>query len=124
MAYTVIWTEKALKILKQLPQKTAARIVTSVEKLRDSPLDHLYPLQGSPYYKLRVGNYRVVIWFAWMAFVHVKESAAFGFLNLLFEVLTVPCAPLAGHGPVRHRTPPFNRTASGSGGRSTAGKQS
>lgn len=61
MAYTVIWTEKALKNLKQLPQKTAARIVTSVEKIRDSPLDHLYPLQGSPYYKLRVGNYRAIL---------------------------------------------------------------
>ena len=61
MAYTVIWTEKALKNLKQLPRETAARIVAAVEKTRDSPLDHLHPLHGSPYFKLRVGNYRVIL---------------------------------------------------------------
>ena len=61
MAYTVIWTEKALKNLKQLPRETAARIITAVEKTRDSPLDHLHPLRGSPYFKLRVGNYRVTL---------------------------------------------------------------
>lgn len=61
MAYTVIWTEKALKNLKQLPRETAARIVAAVEKIRDSPLDYLHPLRGSPYFKLRVGNYRVIL---------------------------------------------------------------
>ena len=61
MAYTVIWTEKALKNLKQLPRETAARIVAAVERTRANPLDHLHPLRGSPYIKLRVGNYRVIL---------------------------------------------------------------
>jgi mRNA interferase RelE/StbE len=61
MAYTVIWTEKALKNLKPLPKKTAARIVAAVEKIRDGPLDHVQQLRGSPYFKLRVGSYRVIL---------------------------------------------------------------
>lgn len=54
---------KSLKNLKQLPpRETAARIVAAVEKIRDNPpLDHLHPLRGSPYFKLRVGNYRVIL---------------------------------------------------------------
>jgi mRNA interferase RelE/StbE len=61
MAYTVIWTEKALKNLKPLPKKTAARIVAAVEKIRDSPQDHVQQLRGSPFFKLRVGGYRVIL---------------------------------------------------------------
>ncbi len=61
MAYTVIWTEKALKNLKPLPKKTAARIVAAVEKIRDKPRDHVQQLRGSPYFKLRVGGYRVIL---------------------------------------------------------------
>ncbi|NLM29116.1 MAG: type II toxin-antitoxin system RelE/ParE family toxin [Methanomicrobiales archaeon] len=58
MPYTVIWTEKALENLKQLPRKTATRIVVAVEKIRDNPPGHLQLLRGSPYFKLRAGNYR------------------------------------------------------------------
>lgn len=61
MAYTVIWTEKALKNLKQLPCETAARIVAAVEKIRENPRVHLQPLRGSPYFKLRAGGYRVIL---------------------------------------------------------------
>jgi len=61
MAYTVIWTEKALKNLKPLPKKTAARIVAAVEKIRDEPRNHVQQLRGSPYFKLRVGGYRVIL---------------------------------------------------------------
>jgi mRNA interferase RelE/StbE len=61
MAYTVIWTEKALKKLKPLPKKTAARIVAAVEKIRDEPQDHMQQLRGSPYFKLRVRGYRVIL---------------------------------------------------------------
>ena len=61
MAYTVIWTEKALKSLKPLPKKTAARIVAAVEKIRDEPRNHVQQLRGSPYFKLRVGGYRVIL---------------------------------------------------------------
>ncbi|MDV2482516.1 type II toxin-antitoxin system RelE/ParE family toxin [Methanoculleus sp. Wushi-C6] len=61
MPYTVIWTEKALKNLKQLPRETAARIIAAVERTRDDPQDHLQQLQGSPFFKLRVGKYRVIV---------------------------------------------------------------
>ncbi|MEN6513792.1 type II toxin-antitoxin system RelE/ParE family toxin [Methanoculleus sp.] len=57
----MIWTEKALKKLKPLPKKTAARIVAAVEKIRVRPLDHVQQLRGSPYFKLRVEGYRVIL---------------------------------------------------------------
>jgi mRNA interferase RelE/StbE len=61
MPYTVIWTEKALKNLRQIPRETAARIIATVEKIRDNPHEHLQHLQGSPFFKLRVGKYRVIL---------------------------------------------------------------
>lgn len=61
MPYTVIWTAKALKNLKRVPQETAIRIIAAVERTRDDPLNHLQKLSQSPYYKLRVGKYRVII---------------------------------------------------------------
>ncbi len=60
MPYTVIRTEEALKNLKKLPRKTAARIVATVEGIRDNPGEHLHRLRGSPYFKLRVGQHRVI----------------------------------------------------------------
>ena len=61
MPYTVIWTEKPLKNLKQLPRKIVLRIIASVERIRGDPLAHLQQLQGSPYFKLRVGKYHVTV---------------------------------------------------------------
>lgn len=61
MPYTVIWTEKALKNLRRLPRESAARIVMAVEKIRENPEEHLQHLRGSPYFKLRVGRYRVIL---------------------------------------------------------------
>lgn len=61
MPYAVIWTEKSLKNLKQLPRKIVLRIIASVERIRGDPLAHLQQLQGSPYFKLRVGKYRIIV---------------------------------------------------------------
>ena len=61
MPYSVLWTDKALKNLKRLPRETAARIIAAVERARDNPFDHLQRLSQSPYFKLRVGKYRLII---------------------------------------------------------------
>lgn len=61
MPYAVIWTEKALKGLKRLPRETAARIIATVERTCNNHPDRLQQLRGSPYFKLRVGKYRVIM---------------------------------------------------------------
>ncbi|KUG19862.1 hypothetical protein ASZ90_010416 [hydrocarbon metagenome] len=61
MPYTVIWTDKVLKNLRLLHPKTAARIVAAVESTRGNPLHCLQQLQGSPYFKVRVGRYHVIL---------------------------------------------------------------
>ncbi|GLI46910.1 type II toxin-antitoxin system RelE family toxin [Methanoculleus bourgensis] len=61
MPYAVIWTEKALKGLKRLPRETAARIIATVERTCDNHPDRLQQLHGSPYFKLQVGKYRVIM---------------------------------------------------------------
>jgi len=61
MAYTVIWTAKAVKLLDKLPRETAAQIVSSIEQIRDHPFRHIRWLKGSPYFRHRVGKYRVIL---------------------------------------------------------------
>jgi mRNA interferase RelE/StbE len=61
MAFTVIWTDKSRKNLEKLPKDVAARIIESVESLRDDPFLHVDRLAGSAWYKYRSGTYRVIL---------------------------------------------------------------
>ena len=61
MAFTVIWTDKSRKNLEKLPKDVAARIIESVESLRDDPFLHVDRLAGSAWYKYRIGKYRVIL---------------------------------------------------------------
>lgn len=60
-AYTVVWTLKAARMLERLPRDTQARIVDQVESITDDPFAHVRKVEGSPYHRLRVGVYRVVL---------------------------------------------------------------
>jgi mRNA interferase RelE/StbE len=61
MEYTLIWTDKSRKNLEKLPKDIAARIIESVESIRDDPFPHINRLAGSAWYKYRVGRYRVIL---------------------------------------------------------------
>ncbi len=61
MKYAIVWTDKSRKNLEKIPKKTAARIIERVDDIRDDPFPHIDRLAGSPWYKCRVGKYRVIL---------------------------------------------------------------
>jgi mRNA interferase RelE/StbE len=60
-AYTVVWTRKAARMLERLPREVQVRIVDSVEGITGEPFAFVRKVEGTPYHRLRVGHYRIVI---------------------------------------------------------------
>lgn len=61
MVYTIIWSEPAARQLGKLDRSVAKRILDSVQKLESDPYRSLRRLVGVPYYRLRVGDFRVIV---------------------------------------------------------------
>jgi mRNA interferase RelE/StbE len=61
MTFEIRFTEPALKDLKKLEHVMHDRIVAALERIRVRPKDYVTKLVGDPRYKLRVGDYRVLI---------------------------------------------------------------
>lgn len=59
--FEVVWSPGALEKLVELDRTVARRIVEKVGNLRVNPERWLRRLVGSPYYRLRVGDYRLII---------------------------------------------------------------
>ena len=60
-AYTVVWTRKAARMLERLPRELQGRVVDQVESIAEDPFAHVRKVEGTPYHRLRVGPYRVVM---------------------------------------------------------------
>jgi len=60
MIFDLIYSEKFLKQIKKLPLDIQKRIVLALERCRIRPYTHFVRLVSNPYYKLRVGDYRVI----------------------------------------------------------------
>jgi len=61
MTYQVIWSKSASHELGRLDRSVARRILDRVDELRETPRRGLRRLVGVPYYRLRVGDYRVIV---------------------------------------------------------------
>ncbi|TBR21260.1 MAG: type II toxin-antitoxin system RelE/ParE family toxin [Candidatus Nitrosotenuis sp.] len=61
MAWQVIWSEKSVKQLEKLDKKSAQEIVDSVLDCADDPFKSAMRLTNSRFYRMRVGNYRVIL---------------------------------------------------------------
>jgi len=61
MTYQIFFTNKALKQLEKLEKGDQERIIKSIERIRIRPEIHIKKLIGDPGYKLRVGDYRVIL---------------------------------------------------------------
>jgi len=61
MAWDVIWSEKSLKQLEKIDKKNAQKIYDSVLACVEDPFRTVMRLTNSPFYRLRVGNYRVIL---------------------------------------------------------------
>jgi mRNA interferase RelE/StbE len=61
MSFEVIWSESAANQLKSLDRAVARRIFRKVGELRENPHRLVRRIVNSPYYRLRVGKYRVIL---------------------------------------------------------------
>ena len=61
MAYKIKVTDTAKKQLKKLDRQTAKRIDKKLHEISDDPFLYVTKLVGLEFYKLRVGNYRILM---------------------------------------------------------------
>ncbi len=61
MSYEVIFTDTSRKQFKKLEKDIQERIVKALERIRIRPEVHVKKVVGDPGYRLRVGEYRVII---------------------------------------------------------------
>ncbi|MFH1510587.1 MAG: type II toxin-antitoxin system RelE/ParE family toxin [Candidatus Woesearchaeota archaeon] len=59
--YQLIYSLQSLKQLKKLSKELQVRIISALERIRVRPYPHVKKLVASPYYRLRVGDYRVIM---------------------------------------------------------------
>ena len=59
--YEIIFSQKAKKQLSGLEKNIQERIITVLERIRIRPEAYITKLVGDPGYKLRVGDYRVIM---------------------------------------------------------------
>lgn len=61
MTYEIIFTDKVLKQFKKLEHDLQERIIKSLERIRIRPEAYVTKIVGDPGYRLRVGNYRILL---------------------------------------------------------------
>lgn len=61
MTYDIIFSDKSSKQLKKLEKEVQERIIKALERIRIRPEVHVTKLIGDPGYRLRVGEYRVIL---------------------------------------------------------------
>ena len=59
--YSLVYSATALKHLKRLDKEIQIRIISTLERIRVRPYPHVKKLVESPYFRLRVGDYRVIL---------------------------------------------------------------
>ena len=61
MYYRIVWSIQASKQLERLDRSVAKRIHEKVGQLHQNPERHVEKLVRYPYYRLRVGDYGVIL---------------------------------------------------------------
>ena len=61
MDYRIIWSIQVSKQMERLDRSVAKRIHEKVGQLYQNPERYVEKLVRYPYYRLRVGNYRVIL---------------------------------------------------------------
>ena len=61
MEYEIIWSNKAAGQMRGLDRSVAKRIHEKVDQLYQNPERFVEKLVRYPYYRLRVGDYRVIL---------------------------------------------------------------
>lgn len=61
MSYRILFTKHASASVKKLPGEIKDRIELSLRRIQTRPYSFVDKLVGQPYYKLRVGDYRIIL---------------------------------------------------------------
>ena len=61
MTYQVIFSDLAIKQLRKFDKEIGQRIISTLERIRIRPDAYVKKLVGDEGYRLRVGNYRVIL---------------------------------------------------------------
>ena len=61
MTWTAIWSDNAKKELKRLSSDIQKRILDKTDDVEENPFQYLEKMVGKPFYKYRVGNYRIIV---------------------------------------------------------------
>ena len=61
MTYEIIFSDKAFQQLKKLDRPVQKRIIATLERIRIRPETYVTRLIGDPGYRLRIGDYRVIL---------------------------------------------------------------
>ena len=61
MTYNIIFSDKALKQLKKIDPSVQQRIIATLERIRIRPCNYVTKLVGDSGYRLRIGDYRVLL---------------------------------------------------------------
>ena len=59
--YDILFHDKAKRQLRKLPLEIQKRILSSLERIKLRPFHFVKRKQGTPYYILRVGEYRIIL---------------------------------------------------------------
>jgi mRNA interferase RelE/StbE len=59
--FNIEFSKGAEKQLYKLDYNIQIRIINALERIRIRPYPHIKKLVGSPYFRLRVGKYRVIL---------------------------------------------------------------
>ena len=61
MVWEVIWSAKSVKQLGKIDKKNTQKIYDSVLYCIQDPFKNVIRLTNSPFYRLRIGSYRVIL---------------------------------------------------------------
>jgi len=61
MSYEIVFTDTSRKQFKKLEKDIQERIIKALERIRIRPEAHIKKLVGDPGYRLRVGEYRIIL---------------------------------------------------------------
>ena len=59
--YDIVFSDLSLQQLKKLAKKISLRVISTIERCRIRPHRYVKKMVGSSYYRLRVGDYRVIM---------------------------------------------------------------
>ncbi len=61
MTYEIVFSDRAFNQLKKMEKNVQERIIAVLERIRVRPETYVTKLVGDPGYKLRVGDYRIIM---------------------------------------------------------------